>query len=301
MNTTPLPDPRALTAFLAVVEHGSFRGAAQLLGIPKSTISQRVAQLEDQLGVQLLVRTTRNIRLTDVGSSYYADIAPAMDALKQANATVCAQLSSPCGHLRITAPFEFGQMFLADALTDFADKYPDVQMSIELTDRHVNLIEEGFDLALRIGPLQDSSLIARKVGLAQRVGMFASAKYLDKYGRPKTPRELENHRCLVMSGSQEPTLWSFQDGKKQIKMNVPVYMSANSFVLLAQLTRAGLGIARIPIHYIDCFDETTTPLEEVLPQFGPGALNCYAVYPARRFVSPALRALLQTLIDELIG
>jgi len=290
-----LSDPRGIHAFLAVVEEGSFRAAARVLDLPKSTVSQRVAELEQQLGVRLLARTTRTVRLTDIGASFRADVLPAMEALRHAEARVTALQATPTGQLRVTAPFEFGQHLFGRVLARFGEACPQVRVTLDLLDRHVNLVEEGYDLALRVGPLQESTLIARRIGSRQRMGIYASASYLQAHDRPETPAELSDHRCLVMTGAREPTVWPFVDGRRQRRVTVAAYMAANSFVVLAQLARAGLGIARMPSRY---FVADPEPLEELLEPFAPPARDAYAVYPGGRFVSPALREMLRVVTEE---
>jgi len=280
---------------LAVVDEASFRAAARTLGLPKSTVSQRVADLEAHLGVRLLARTTRSVRLTDIGASYHAEVLPAMEALRHAEARVTALHATPVGQLRVTAPFEFGQHLFGRILTRFGEACPEVRVTVDLMDRQVNLVEEGYDLALRVGPLEDSTMVARRIGAGQRLGVYASADYVKAHGRPTQPSDLTEHRCLVMTGAREPTIWQFVEGRKRRRITVTPHMAANSFVVLAQLVRAGLGIARLPERY---FALEPSPLVELLASFAPPAREAYAVYPGGRFVSPALREMLRVVTEE---
>lgn len=290
MRTVVDPDLRAVLAFLAVAEHGSFRGAARALEVPRSTLSQRVAALEEQLGVRLLARTTRSVRLTDAGVAYHRDAGPAVEALREAQARVVERTHEPAGQLRMTAPFELGQVTLGPVIATYAARHPAVRVVLDLVDRHVSLVEEGYDLAIRVGPLGDSQMISRRLGEPQRLGAYASASYLETHGRPTTPRELDAHRCLVMTGSREPTVWTFRRG---LRITVRPDVAANSFHLLADLARRGAGIARLPTRYAD-----GATLEEVLADHAPPARPLFAVYPSARHASAALRAMVDLLVES---
>lgn len=293
MRTADEPDLRPVLALLAVAEHGSFRGASRALGIPRSTLSQRVASLEERLGVRLLARTTRSVRLTDAGAAYRHDVAPAVEALREAGARVVERSHEPAGQLRLTAPFELGQGALAPVLATYATRYPAVRVIVDLVDRHVNLVEEGYDLALRVGPLDDSQMIARQLGEPQRLGLFASSGYLDDRGRPRAPRELEAHRCLVMTGAREPTTWSFSGGER---VTVRPHLAINSFRVLAHLARAGVGIACLPAR-----EGEDGRLEEVLADRALPGRPLYLIHPSARHVTAALRAMIELLLETFEG
>ena len=289
-------DPNAVLAFVAVVHHRSFRRAALEMKIPRSTLSQRVATLEDQLGVQLLSRTTRSVQLTDIGTSYHDEVAPAMAALQSAESIVSQMGAHPSGRIRVTAPVELGQAVFGKILAVYGTRYPDVKVEIDLADRQVNLIEEGYDLAIRIGPLSDSALMARRLGRPQNVGVFASPKYLKRAGLPLVPKDLQKHRCLAMSGSQRWTKWQFQNGRKVEHVELEPTIVVNSYGVLSELVVQGLGIGRIPNRHAASLVERGL-MQEVLQPFAMPARDTFAVYPGTKFVSPAVRAMVDVLLE----
>ena len=289
-------DPVAVLAFIEVVRSGSFRGAARALGVSKSSVSQRVADLEEQLGAQLLQRTTRSVTLTDIGASYHREVEPVFDALHNASARIQQLQARPSGRLRMTAPVELGQDVFGEVLARYETLYPEVVIEVSLTDRVVNLVEEGFDLALRVGPLVSSGLIVRRLSGPQTRGVYASPAYLRRHGTPKEPRDLAYHRCLAMSGSQTPTSWVFSINGKPRSVAIRPHVTINSFQVLRALAVADVGITNMPERHAVA-DVAAGKLKALLARYTPAARSTLAVYPSQRNISPALRAMVDLLVE----
>jgi DNA-binding transcriptional LysR family regulator len=291
----PIADLNAVTCFAKVVELESFRAAGAALGVPKSTLSRKVAELENALGVRLLERTTRRLRLTDAGRTYHQRIAPALDALGEAERALEEQSAEPSGRLKLTMTVEGGQALLAPILAEYLARYPQVRLQIELLDRRVDLVEEGFDLAIRAGALPDSSLIARRLGPPGRLRVYASEQYTREHGTPKHPRDLVNHRCMVMTGQSTPLMWTFEQRGKPLSIKVRSHVEANSFVVLGELVARGHGIARLPDYMAADLAEKAPDVRSILDAFAPAPLPWHVVYPSSRHLSPKVRALVELI------
>lgn len=289
-------DLQAVRLFVQVVDSKTFRGAGEALGVPKSTVSLRVAQLEDQLGERLLERTTRRLRLTDAGAAYYRSAVAALEGLRDAERALSDRQSRPAGRLRVTTTIEGGQFTFAPLFAEYLRRYPEVELEVFLTDRRVDLIEEGIDVAFRGGALPDSGLVVHRVRLPGSLRCYASPRYLASRGVPRHPRELERHECLVMSGQREPSAWRFAINGRTSVVQVRARARANSFVVLGEFAKADLGIALMPSAVAASFVEAGT-LRPVLSAFVPSTNVLHAVYPSARHLSAKVRALLD-LLDE---
>jgi DNA-binding transcriptional LysR family regulator len=289
-------DLNAVTIFLGIAEARTFRGAAKALGIPASTVSAKLAQLENDLGVRLFERTTRVVRLTDAGRRYRELATPAVEALVEARRALLDLRAAPSGLLRVTAPLELGEFVLGPVLTTYLGRYPDVRVHVDLTSRHVNLVEEGFDVALRAGELRDSSLISRALGAPHAFAICASRSYLARHGTPKHPRDLADHACLMMHDHQVPAEWEFTDGRRRIAVRVGGTVSVNSFTLLRELAIAGFGIARLP-RFVAAPALAEGSLRAILRGHSL-AQSFHALYPSSRHLSPRVRTFLEVVDTE---
>jgi len=289
-----------LQAFVAVVEAGSFTAAAERLGAAKSAVSRRIAALEERLGVQLLRRTTRVLNLTETGSSFYEHSARILADLEEAEAAVQQQHGELRGSLRVALPLSFGVRHMCKPIAAFARQHPKVEFDLDLNDRRVDLIEEGVDVALRIGHLRDSSHIARRLFDARTV-VCASPHYLSVHGEPRTPLDLLDHRCLVYSNLQDPAKWTYKDadGKKQ-SIDVEPMLAASSGDFLTNAAAHGMGLVIQPT-FIASEAIRRGNLVPILEEFTWPTTPAYAVYPPTRHLSYRVRAFIDFLVDRFAG
>lgn len=289
-------DLNELAIFTHVVERGGFTAAAKATHLPKSNISRRIANLEERLGVRLLERTTRKVHVTEIGDIYYRHCRRMLDEANHADLCVEQLMEIPRGILRVSATVTTGQHLLAPIATEFIAQHPEVQLELVLANRHVDVIEEGFDVAIRIGTLADSSLVARSLG---QCGMYlyASKDYLKINGTPLIPEDLENHDCLIMSDRNSDRKWKISMGEttKQISLNPRA--SVNDFVTLRNMVADGAGVSILP-SYLHV-DDYSTRLVRVLAEWSAPSVEFHAVFPSHRGATPKVRAFLDFLIAKL--
>ena len=289
-----------LRTFVAVVETGSFTAAADRLGVAKSATSRRMASLESRLGVQLLQRTTRRLSLTDTGRSFYERSARILADLDEAEAAVHQEHGELRGNLRIALPLSFGISHMCKPLAEFARMYPKVTFDLDLNDRRVDLVREGVDLALRIGHLSDSSLIARRLFDSHTV-VCASPAYLEEHGVPKTVEDLRDHHCLVYGNLSDPTRWIGRDKEGiEHRVDVRAALSASSGDLLAQLAANGRGIVMQPTFIAGALVKRGE-LTQLLTEYQWPVLPAFAVYPPTRHLSFRVRTFIDFLVDYFSG
>lgn len=279
-------------AFVRVAETGSFARAAERMGLSKPVLSRRVARLEEQLGARLLTRTARGAHPTDVGQTYYARAANILAELDAAQEVVAEAVTQVAGPIRLSAPLSFGIMHLAPALTEFAALNPRVELDVELDDRTVDLASGGYDLAVRIGNLPDSSLIARRIAPVRNV-LIASPAYLEAHGRPERPADIAGHQILYYS--QES--WRFRVGSRWETVKAPVRMRANNGELLRQAAEAGLGLCILP-SFIAAPGLESGRLEVVLRDYPLAEGALHAVMPPGRATTARVRALVDFLVER---
>jgi len=281
----------AMRTYRRVVELGSFRAAASDRGLSNAGVSKQVIELEAELGASLITRTTRKLTTTEAGQAYFERCVRILDDIAESEAAVTATQAAPRGLLRISAPMSFGLLQLMAWIPDFVRRYPQVQLDLVLNDRASDLIEEGFDIAIRVRTtLPDSSLVAKRLGTVTRI-VCASPGYLAEAGTPAMPDDLLAHRALVYSLSESPTDWSLTSlaNGNMVRQRVVSALSINNSIGLRDAALAGMGVALIPVFIVAGALKAGT-LVQVLPQFRCEAHSLYALYPASRYISPKVRA-----------
>jgi len=289
-------DLNDMMVFLAVVETGSFTYAANKLGIPKANVSRKVSRLEKQLNITLLERSTRSQHLTEAGKRYLVHCKRIHEELTLATTSVSQLLHSYQGDLKIGASVSTGQMILKPALAQFMHQYPDINIQLNLVNRRVDFIEEGFDLVIRIGQLADSTLIGKKLGTVARK-LFASPAYLAKHGKPVSIAQLVEHQLLIMKHANNDLKLSLVSSQgESFTTNCKPRLLVDDFVILKQAIIDGLGIAVLP-EYMSRAAVSSGKLVNILPEWGMENIDIYALYPRNRVKIPKVKAFLDFVVD----
>lgn len=294
-------DPNDLLIFARVAELGSFSRAAERLSLPKSTVSRRLAALEQRMGERLLLRTTRRQTLTEFGLQlleHARQVVAEVDAVKALREQ---RQAAPSGRLRVSMPSDFANLLLADSLAAFMALHPAISLELDLSPRRVDLLGEGFDVAVRMGDLPDDALLVASKLTVFSYGLYASPDYLAEHGDPQTPDELARHAAVrLMRGNGEPAGWTLMLGEQRWD-GVPVgRLTANSPEMLMRLARAGAGIAALPDGFA-LADVRAGALRRVLPAWCLPSSTAWAVYPGRKLMPPKTRALVDMLQVALGG
>ncbi|MDR6677776.1 LysR family transcriptional regulator [Pseudomonas oryzihabitans] len=289
---------RALEAFVRIVELGSLTAAAERLELSRSALTKHLAALERHYGTRLLQRTTRTLSLTEAGRTLYEGIVPLLGDLDALEQRLQEGHERPRGRLRVSAPLTFGVRHLAPLVSSFLQEYPDVSIDLELSDRQVRLVEEGFDLAVRIGELSDSSLVAQPLG-AVELFVCAAPAYLQLHGRPEHPSELRQHRCLLYSYASDGDDWEFQRGTERMQVKVGGPLRANNGSVLHRAALDGHGIIRQP-DFLVGEDIASGRLARLFATWHTQAIAIHAVYPHRRLVPAKVRVFIAWLQRHLV-
>lgn len=291
-----MADLSELEIFVNVVDAGSFTAAARNLGVSKSHVSKQVSALEDRLGAQLLHRTTRSLSLTDAGQAFYERGTLILEQLEEAERAVTQLHATPRGRLKISVPMTFGLRFVSPLIAEFLTEFPDLRVELDLSDRKVDVIEEGFDLAIRIGELQDSSLMLRKLAPATRY-CCASPEYLAEHGTPTRPADLADHQCLEYTYGRLNTWQFIGPGGEEQFVQVDGRLRANNGEALVDACLAGLGVCLVP-DFMTGDHIKAGRLVRLLDEWNEWNAGVYALYPHNRHLSAKVRQFVDFLVDK---
>jgi DNA-binding transcriptional LysR family regulator len=282
-----------IRTFITVVQAKSFAGAAKRLSVAKSAVSRRVSDLEDRLGTRLLQRTTREVSLTEAGADFYDRGVKLLTDLEEVEDLASKGRSNPFGKLRVTAPVSFGINCMSLVLGEMSVRYPSLSVQMEFLDRHTDLVREGFDVAVRISHMKDSSLIARNLAPI-RHAVCGSPDYFRKHGMPKVPADLKNHKALLYSYVEPRQAWQFRGSEPVL---VPSDFSCNNGEVLREMAAAGYGLAYLPTFIIHRALEEGR-LETCLTKYSRETIGLYAVYPSTRNLSAKVRVFIDLMVER---
>lgn len=285
----------AMTAFVTVVDRRGFAPAARQLGLSPSAVTRMVAALEERLATRLLQRTTRSLALTDAGARYLARARRILGDLDEAEGAAQAEHSAPTGRLVVSAPALFGRLNVAPLLSAYLERHPDVSAELSLTDRIVNLVDDGIDVAARIGPLADSSLVARRLGETRRV-VVAAPTYLNSHPAPKNPKELARHRLIHFTGLAGPASWTFLADDRPQTVAIEPALTTNSADAAIDHAERGGGLTMVLAYQVAAAVRAKR-LAVVLPRFEPPPLPIHLVYPTARLLSAKVRAFIALAVE----
>ncbi|MGF1735930.1 LysR substrate-binding domain-containing protein [Photobacterium satsumensis] len=289
-------DLNEVNVFIKVVEAGSFVGAGKLLGMPSTTVSRKVQQLEESLGVRLLHRSTRKLSLTDQGRLYFQQCQQHLIGIEEANIVVTQLQKEPKGTLRITSPLDFASLYAQPWINEFLVKFPEINIELKVTDHQLDLIDDRIDIAFRSGVLKDSNLVARRL-IAKHSVCCASPTYLAEHGVPTNPQELVNHQCILWGDSLQNHSWQFTEGGEKIDIPVNGRYATDTNHLLLEAAVAGLGIARVPLPLVEPYLEANS-LRLVLTDYESPAGNMYIIYQSHQYLTQNIRLFVDHVVDK---
>lgn len=290
-------DLYSLQAFVKVVQAGSFTRAAAALNTQKAYLSRLITQLEKELGARLLERTTRALSLTEIGREFFERAVGILASVEDAQRAVQKAQGEPRGVLKLTCGVEFGMLAVSGWISRYLRCYPQVRVDADFTNRMVDIVHEGFDLAIRVGSLADSTLAARKLG-ALHYGIFAAPDYLARRGAPDEPDDLAAHTVLVFAGGSHQATWSLTRGGEQVRVTLQPLLKANNVFAVRDAATAGLGVAQLPL-LVAGPEVDAGHLRPVLPDWAPPAVPVHAVFASARYLTPKVRAFIDLAVDSM--
>lgn len=294
-------DPNDLLIFVRVIDDGSFTAAAERLGLPKSTVSRRLSQLEERLGERLLLRTTRRLKITEFGQALLEHARQVETEVEAVAALAESRQARPSGRLRVSMPNDFANLLLIDMLAAFSALHPAVTLDLDLSPRRVDLLGENFDIAIRMGALPDDTLLAARRLAEFPWGLYASPAYIAEHGEPDAPEDLNRHRALrLLARTGEPIGWTLLRGTQRWEGVPPGSINANAPEVLIRFAQAGAGITAVP-DYFAAPQVRRGELRRVMPDWCLPSITAWAVFPGRRLMPAKTRAFLDMLQSALGG
>ncbi|MHB8348704.1 MAG: LysR family transcriptional regulator [Acidiferrobacterales bacterium] len=287
----------SLQAFVKVVQTGSFTRAADALNTQKAYLSRVVTQLEKELGVRLLERTTRALSLTEIGREFFERAVGILASVEDAQRTVQKAQGEPRGVLKLTCGVEFGMIAVSGWIGAYLERYPQARVDADFTGRIVDIVHEGFDVAIRVGPLADSTLTARKLG-ELRYGLFAAPVYLERRGAPDQPGNLETHDTLAFAGGSHRARWALSSGNQQERVALQPRMRVNNVFAVRDGAVAGLGIAKLPL-IVAAPAVQAGQLRPLLTDWSLPAVPVHAVFASARYLTPKVRGFIDLAVDAM--
>jgi DNA-binding transcriptional LysR family regulator len=287
-----------ITTFVRVAESGSFSAAARTLELPTSSVSRAVAALEDDLSVRLFHRTTRKLTLTDAGQHYFATVRGALGQIEEANAAASDASQAPRGTVRITAPADMASLFFMHVIARFVAQYPQVHVDIVFANRRVNLIDENIDLALRAGPLDDSSAMAKRVGSTE-LALYAARSYVEQRGQPRTLAQLAQHSCIVLRGNAGVIPWRLAGPRGVEEIRVHGSVTVDGMAASRAAVNAGLGIGLLPTVSLPGESDGDVEVVRILPRYANPGGPLSLVWTSSRFLPKHVALLRDHLAEEL--
>lgn len=290
-------DLTALRAFVKVVQTGSFTRAAESLSTQKAHLSRVVSQLEQQLGARLLERTTRSLSLTEIGREFFERAVGILAAVDDAQRAVQQAQGEPRGTLRLTCGVEFGMITVSAWITRYLQAHPQVRVDADFTGRVVDIVHEGFDLAIRVGPLADSTLAARRLGELS-YGLYASPDYLLRRGHPQHPQDLLSHDTLAFAGGRHRSAWALHKGDATVRVECEARLQATNIFAVRDAALGGLGVAVLPL-IVAGSDQGAGRLQRVLEGWAPPPVPVNAVFASARYLTPKVRAFIDLAVQAM--
>ena len=286
----------ALRIFTRIAETGSFSSVAREMGATQPAVSRQIAALEAHLGARLFQRSTRSLTLTEDGRELLGHARGVIEAVEATEAAIGRRRVSPSGLVRLGCPGVFGRMYVAPRLHLLLARYPDLSVDLSMADQVVDMVQEGLDLSIRVGEVQDASLVARRIGSTTAIAV-ASEAYLARMGEPMHPTDLERHECIIFSRFPSPETWNFEGADGKFAVPISGRMRTNGIEAVIEAALAGVGVALVPMWMMQG-DMMGTRLRQILQAWRPPRRPISVVYPSRRFLAPRTRAVIDFLVDE---